>query len=160
MSLIDSLGTNPGDSFPSTEAAAVDAFNYINSLQDCHTHEYAGWIYEEWSLFGPPKYTYDEPTELSPTGGVVPAMGYKMTEPTKSKRAVLVSVERDGQDMRIRLDDAVCKTEKVWSQQEHVTNKLVSAKSFESMEFDEKELADFGHYILARLYAFIKRNEI
>ena len=83
-----------------------------------------------------------------------------MTEPTKSKRAVLVSVERDGQDMRISLDDAVCKSEKVWSQQEHVTNKLVAAKAFASMQFDEKELADFGHYILARLYAFIKRNEI
>lgn len=72
--LVDPLGTNPGDSFPSTEAAAVDAFNYINSLKDCHTHEYAGWIYKEWSLFGPPTYTYDEATELSPTGGVMPPM--------------------------------------------------------------------------------------
>jgi RHS repeat-associated protein len=72
--LVDPLGTNPGDSFPSAKAAAVDAFNYINSLQDCHTHEYAGWIYKEWSLFGPPTYTYDEPTELSPTGGVMPPM--------------------------------------------------------------------------------------
>lgn len=72
--LTDVFGTNPGDSFPSAEAAAVDAFNYISTLNDCHTNEYAGWIYKEWSLFGSPHYTYDEPSESSPTGGVMPPM--------------------------------------------------------------------------------------
>jgi uncharacterized protein RhaS with RHS repeats len=72
LTLTDALGTKPGDSFPSAEAAAVDAFNYINTEPECHTHEYAGWVYKEWHLFGVPTYTYDEPTRLGPAGGVMP----------------------------------------------------------------------------------------
>lgn len=84
-----------------------------------------------------------------------------MSEPNKSRRAVLVSVEKDGEDLRIRLDDVVCDpgSTKHWVQKEHVTNKPVPGNAFEKMAFDDKELADFGHYILARLSAFIKRNE-
>ena len=66
--LTDPRGTNPGDSFPSTEAAAVDAFN-ISIASECHTHEYAGWIYKEWSSSARSTYTYDEPTELSQRAG-------------------------------------------------------------------------------------------
>jgi RHS repeat-associated protein len=74
LELADMLGTKPGDSFPSAEAAAIDALNYINSEPDCATHEYAGWVYKEWSLFGvPSSYTYDKPTELGPVGGFAPS---------------------------------------------------------------------------------------
>jgi RHS repeat-associated protein len=68
----DPLGLKPGDSFPSPEAAAIDALNYINTKSDCGKREYFNWIWKEWSLFGNPTYTYDEPTGLGPAGGVVP----------------------------------------------------------------------------------------
>jgi len=84
-----------------------------------------------------------------------------MSPPNKSRRAVLVSVEKDGEGLRIRLDDVVCDdgSGNNWVQKDHVTNKSVAGDAFQKMEFDDKELADFGHYILARLGAFIKRNE-
>jgi len=72
LKLTDPLGEKPGDSFPTPEAAAVDAIGYINSRSHCGTNEYAGWVYKEWSLLGNKSYTYDEPTELSPTGGRMP----------------------------------------------------------------------------------------
>jgi hypothetical protein len=52
--------------------AAVDALNYINTLGDCHTNEYAGLVYKDWSPFGPPTFTYDQPPELGPASGVMP----------------------------------------------------------------------------------------
>jgi hypothetical protein len=88
-------------------------------------------------------------------------MGYEMSEQKHTRRAVLVSVERDGAHMRISLDDVVCDAAAPmnWERKEHVTNKSVAHDAFEKMEFDEKELADFGNYILARLSAFVKRKE-
>jgi RHS repeat-associated protein len=74
LKLADPLGTKPGDSFPTAEAAAIDALNYINTQPHCATNEHAGWVYKEWSLFGNSSYTYDEPEELSPTGGLMPPM--------------------------------------------------------------------------------------
>jgi RHS repeat-associated protein len=74
VALNDSFGLAPGDSFPSVEAAAVDALNYISVNLDCAKSEYGGVVYREWSLFGPPTYTYDEPTDLGPTGGIMPPL--------------------------------------------------------------------------------------
>lgn len=73
----------------------------------------------------------------------------------------MVSVEHDGEGFRLRLDDATCDTgsSTLWTQSDHVTNKHLSVEAFQNMKFDEKELADLGYYILARLGAFIKRNE-
>jgi hypothetical protein len=84
-----------------------------------------------------------------------------MSNANMSRRAVLVSVTKSDQGLRISIDDAVSDegSAKSWMQREHVTNKLMTAEAFEKMEFDEKELANFGHYILARLGAFLKRNE-
>jgi hypothetical protein len=68
----DPLGLKPGDRFPTAEAAAIDALNYINGLPDCSTNEYSNFVYQNWSFFGgAPTYTYDEPVELSPTGGTL-----------------------------------------------------------------------------------------
>jgi hypothetical protein len=88
-------------------------------------------------------------------------MGHKVTEPKSTRRAVLVTVLEDGEGFRISLDDAVCQIEnaETWIQKEHVTSKPLAGSAFEKMKFDEKELSDFGYYILARLSAFIKRNE-
>ncbi|HVX57405.1 MAG TPA: hypothetical protein VHA37_06760, partial [Candidatus Saccharimonadales bacterium] len=47
----------------------------------------------------------------------------------------------------------------MWRQAEHVTNKVVPAANVENAEFSEEELADFGHYIFARLSAFVGRGE-
>jgi RHS repeat-associated protein len=69
---IDPDGLKPGDSFPSAEAAAIDALQYVNPRSRCLNREFAGWIYKEWSLFGT-SYTYDEPTELGVAGGNLPS---------------------------------------------------------------------------------------
>jgi hypothetical protein len=85
----------------------------------------------------------------------------QMNSENRSRRAVLISITKSDQGHRISIDDAVSDDglAKTWAQREHVTNKLMTTEAFEKMEFDEKELADFGHYILARLNAFLKRNE-
>lgn len=59
------------------------------------------------------------------------------------------------------IDDVVCNlsSKGSWTQKEHVTNKLVAGDAFQKMEFSDRELADFGHYILTRFGAFIKRHE-
>jgi hypothetical protein len=83
-----------------------------------------------------------------------------MKEDHKSKRAVLVSLEKDDSGIRIRLDDVETGfAVGTWLQREHFTNKLVPDDAFETMAFDDKQLADFGYSILARLSAFVKRNE-
>lgn len=83
-----------------------------------------------------------------------------MNELSKPKRAVLVSLETESGGLRIMLDDVMCELPAgTWVQKEHFTNKLVPEDAFERMAFDEKELADFGYTILARLSAFVKRNE-
>lgn len=78
------------------------------------------------------------------------------------RRAVLVSVAKEGAGFRISLDDVKCqdKASGQWVVDVHYTNKLIPAEAIELLEFDEKELADFGCAILARLYAFNQQNEI
>jgi len=80
---------------------------------------------------------------------------------THSNRAILVSIFREGDGFRVSLDDAVrdANEEALWRRVEHVTNKPMSANNIERMEFAESEFADFGHYILARLSAFVQRGE-
>lgn len=46
-----------------------------------------------------------------------------------------------------------------WQQREPITLKEIDEKRFDRMEFDEKDLADFGYYILARLHAFRSMGE-
>jgi hypothetical protein len=80
----------------------------------------------------------------------------------KQKRAVLISVlEEDGQ-LRMKLDDVVqvAEDENQWKYDVHYTSKLIPNSDLQEMKFSEKELADFGYHIMARLYAFNKRNEL
>lgn len=80
----------------------------------------------------------------------------KDTERVACGRAVLVSLEKQGDAYRICLDDAKCqdKSARKWVVDVHYTNKLFSDEVFENISFDEKELADFGYAIMARLHAF------
>jgi len=80
---------------------------------------------------------------------------------SKPKRAILVSTITGERAIRVSLDDVVSDTQtpRGWSQREHITSKEFSRESLRKMEFDDKELADFGHYILARLSAFLDRGE-
>ncbi|MFC3651863.1 hypothetical protein ACFONN_09930 [Dyella humi] len=79
----------------------------------------------------------------------------------KPRRAVLVSVEREGDSLRVRLDDAECDVTslKIWNQKEHVTNKLLPEESFREMNISDEELANFGAVIFARLNAFLDLGE-
>ncbi|MGB5250013.1 MAG: hypothetical protein WBO47_10325, partial [Gammaproteobacteria bacterium] len=60
--------------------------------------------------------------------------------------------------IRISLEDVVSSDDKnaSWNYEVHVTAKDFKASELESLELPEKELADFEHYILARLRAYSK----
>jgi uncharacterized protein RhaS with RHS repeats len=79
INMVDRSGLAPGDSFASVEAAAIDALNYVGAKPDCNKREYGGAIYKQWSLFGPPQYTYDEPTALGQTAGDIPLPAFHGT---------------------------------------------------------------------------------
>jgi hypothetical protein len=77
-------------------------------------------------------------------------------------RAVLVSlVEHDGA-LRLSLDDVVLQggLPALWKQSDHYTSKPITDVELDDLKFDEKELADFGYHILARLHAFEKCGDV
>jgi hypothetical protein len=79
------------------------------------------------------------------------------------RRAVLVSLSKEDDGIRICLDDVQQQSRTAlgeWTQREPYTSKLISEEALEELTFDEKELADFGYAIIARLYAFKLRGEI
>jgi hypothetical protein len=73
----------------------------------------------------------------------------------------MVSLLEEPEGVRICLDDVACQNieNKIWIQKEHITNKLSSKESFDELSFEDKELAEFGFYILARLHALRSRGE-
>jgi hypothetical protein len=79
----------------------------------------------------------------------------------KLKRGVLVRLTVQETGMFLNLDDLeeLQTQSKAWQQREPVTLKEIDEQKFNRMEFDEKELADFGYYILARLHAFRAMGE-
>ncbi|WP_131721586.1 hypothetical protein [Xanthomonas sp. NCPPB 1128] len=79
----------------------------------------------------------------------------------KSRRALLISIIDNNGSLRVDLDDVVNNggPDEVWKKKEHVTNKDISADDFDGLSFDEKELADFGYFVMARLYAYRSRGE-
>lgn len=80
----------------------------------------------------------------------------------KAKRAVLVSLAKEGNQYSLQLDDVESQLDQPaeWRQEEHITSQLISTNAIEKMEFDEKFLADLGYYILARIHAFRESGEI
>jgi hypothetical protein len=87
-------------------------------------------------------------------------MGYKMS---KQKRAVIVGLEKvEGGKLKVTMDDLVQSIEEPSTciKDVLITFKDYDARAFESMEFSDKELANFGYSIIARLYASYKQGEI
>lgn len=84
------------------------------------------------------------------------------SETGKPRRAVLVSIAQKNDEYQLRLDDVENwgSSPELWKQMDHITSKLIPEKAFEELQFDEKELASFGYYILARLHAFKGCGEI
>lgn len=87
-----------------------------------------------------------------------------MTQPNlgKKRRGVIVTLSPESDGVRVSLDDVQhlgSGPSGSWEQREHYTSKVIQENSFDELSFDEKELADFGYAILARLYAFKKRGE-
>ena len=81
----------------------------------------------------------------------------------RPKRGVLVcAAKSDDGLMRITLDDVARKSDDAlcWDMDCFVTSKDYDEKRFDELNFDEKELADFGYYILSRLYAFKQRGDL
>lgn len=81
----------------------------------------------------------------------------------RSKRGVLVCVNkmRNG-NIQLTLDD-VRRGEpdaSTWTLDVFITAKDLSEEQFKELKFDEKELSDFGYYILSRLHAFYEENEL
>jgi hypothetical protein len=80
----------------------------------------------------------------------------------KNKRSLLVkaSVKSDNL-INITLTDAIeGQADNAWREDCIVSTKDYDESNFDNMDFDEKELADFGYFILSRIYAFKKQGEI
>jgi hypothetical protein len=79
----------------------------------------------------------------------------------KKRRAVLITAKAEADLVEIRVDDAQSDGDESagWRYADHVTGKKFSRESIRAMTLDEKELADFGFYVLSRLSAFIDRGE-
>ncbi|HEU5398365.1 MAG TPA: hypothetical protein VFV77_03725 [Gammaproteobacteria bacterium] len=80
----------------------------------------------------------------------------------KPKRAVLVYFA-DGKDgSELRLDDVVLQPGQtdIWRKDVLFTSKPMSREELEKLEFSEKELANFGFNVFARLRAFLKGGEL
>lgn len=81
----------------------------------------------------------------------------------RPKRGLVVCAAKseDG-TIRITLDDVVRKNDdaSLWGVDCFVTSKDYDEKCFDELSFDDKELADFGYYILSRLYSFKQRGDL
>lgn len=65
-------------------------------------------------------------------------------------------------EIKIKLDDLVQSNDdqRGWVEDVIYTFKSYEANRFENLDFSEKELADFGYSIIARLHAFYQGGEI
>ncbi len=80
----------------------------------------------------------------------------------KLKRAVIVGLEMASENkLRITLDDAIQsgREPSEWIKDVSITSKEYDRSTFQKLDFGEKELADFGYHILARIHAFYGQGE-
>lgn len=78
-----------------------------------------------------------------------------MSEPEKPKRALIVRASKsESGKVRVSLDDALQSGTDEWKLDVHVTANEFDLEDFASLEIDEKVLAGFGYYILARLKTY------
>lgn len=76
---------------------------------------------------------------------------------------MIVGLEKIADDtLKITLDDLVQSNDvpSKWIKDVLITFKEYDVRTFEELDFSDKELADFGYGIIARLYAFYKQGEI
>ena len=80
----------------------------------------------------------------------------------KQRRGVLVTISQEGGQVLLQLDDVKGDPSepKIWKQDVLFTHKPFSLEQLDNLDMEEKELADFGHAILARLRAFMKGSEL
>jgi hypothetical protein len=82
---------------------------------------------------------------------------------SKQRRGVLVGLQKaTAGKLKLTLDDVIQSGDEPskWNQDVSITFKEYETMTFEQLAFSEKELADFGYMIVARLYAFFKQDEI
>ena len=79
----------------------------------------------------------------------------------KKRYAVLISVSDDGNEVKISLDDAICRhaNPQVWHVEVPYTERTYSRKDIEMMALPEKEYAELGVDIIARLNAFLSSGK-
>lgn len=78
-----------------------------------------------------------------------------------SKRSLMISLQQVNEDIvKIVLDDLIRLDETKILKDVLYTCKEYDLNDFQNLNFDEKELADFGYSIIARLAAFYERREI
>ncbi len=80
----------------------------------------------------------------------------------KQKRAVIVGLEKTSENkLKITLDDLVqsSREPKTWIKDVFITSKEYDMGTFKELDISDKELADFGYYILARIHAFYTQGE-
>jgi hypothetical protein len=77
-------------------------------------------------------------------------------EPGVTKRAVLISLSEDQAGGLLSLDDVTSDDGITWTQSAHVTRKAFSKSVLEHLDVSEKELADIGLAVLARVNALSK----
>jgi len=82
-------------------------------------------------------------------------------EAGKSKRAILVYLKEGKYGTALTLDDGVLQPGQtdIWKRDVLYTSKAMSKVQLDKLEFSDKEMADFGYSIIARLHAFLKRDE-
>jgi len=80
----------------------------------------------------------------------------------RQRRGILVSISKEDGKVLLRLDDVKQDSAepKAWKPDVLYTHKPITLDQLEKLEFTDKEMADFGHAIIARLYAFMKRDEL
>jgi len=78
-----------------------------------------------------------------------------MDKSEKPQRALMVRASKsESGKVRVSLDDALQSGKDEWKFDVHVTSNEFDLEDFGSLELDEKVLADFGYYILARLKSY------
>lgn len=78
-----------------------------------------------------------------------------MDKSEKPQRALMVRASKsESGKVRVSLDDALQSGKEDWKYDVHVTSNEFDLEDFSSLELNEKVLADFGYYILARLKSY------
>jgi hypothetical protein len=83
-----------------------------------------------------------------------------MSKKKDDKRAVLVSLDLTKSGIvRLNLDDVLQENSTTWKNSALFTFNNYDENTFDILEFDDKELAEIGFNVVARLHVFRKLGE-